>query len=115
MVSHPAGVRPATWTMGILTTGEWTAQWIGRDDGPAWNTGSTFFNANWIWYPEGNPTVSAPVATRWFRKAFTVPAGMSVSNAVATMAGDNMFYVICQRPDCPVRGKSKLLATLWPG
>ena len=33
---------PASWTMGILTQPEWTAQWIGRDDGPAWNTGSTF-------------------------------------------------------------------------
>jgi alpha-L-rhamnosidase len=82
---------PATWSMGILTQGEWTAQWIGRDDAPAWNTGSTFFNANWIWYPEGNPTVSAPVATRWFRKAFTVPAGATIAQAVATMAGDNMF------------------------
>ncbi len=82
---------PAAWTMGILTTAEWQAQWIGRDDGPAWNTGSTFFNANWIWYPEGNPTVSAPVATRWFRKTFTVPAGMTISNAVATMVGDNLF------------------------
>jgi alpha-L-rhamnosidase len=82
---------PASWTMGILTTAEWQAQWIGRDNGPAWNTGSTFFSANWIWYPEGNPAVSAPVATRWFRKTFTVPAGLSVSNAVATMVGDNMF------------------------
>ena len=82
---------PASWTMGILTTAEWTAQYIGRDDGPAWNTGSTFFNANWIWFPEGNPTVSAPVGTRWFRKVFTVPAGVSVSQAVATMVGDNMF------------------------
>jgi alpha-L-rhamnosidase len=82
---------PASWTMGILTTGEWTAQWIGRDDGPAWNTGSTFFNANWIWFPEGNPTASAPVATRWFRKVFTVPNGVDVTQAVATMAGDNMF------------------------
>jgi len=82
---------PASWTMGILTTAEWKAQWIGRDDGPAWNTGSTLFIANWIWFPEGNPTVSAPVATRWFRKTFTVPAGATVSNAVATMVGDNMF------------------------
>jgi len=81
----------ASWTMGILTTAEWTAQWIGRDDAPAWNTGSTFFNANWIWFPEGNPTVSAPVATRWFRKTLVVPAGVNVSNAVATMVGDNMF------------------------
>jgi alpha-L-rhamnosidase len=82
---------PASWTMGILTQGEWTAQWIGRDDAPAWNTGSTLFNANWIWYPEGDPTVSAPVATRWFRKVFTVPAGVNISQAVATMVGDNMF------------------------
>jgi alpha-L-rhamnosidase len=89
---QPSGwSSPASWTMGILTTAEWKAQWIGRDDGPAWNTGSTFFNANWIWFPEGNPTVSAPVATRWFRKTFTVPAGVSVSNVVVTMVGDNMF------------------------
>jgi alpha-L-rhamnosidase len=82
---------PVSWTMGLLTTGEWTAQWIGRDDGPAWNTGSTFFNASWIWFPEGDPAVSAPVATRWFRKVFTIPAGVSVAQAVATMTGDNMF------------------------
>jgi alpha-L-rhamnosidase len=82
---------PASWTMGLLTTGEWTARWIGRDDGPAWNASSTFLDARWIWYPEGNPTVSAPVATRWFRKTFTVPSGQTVAQAVATMAGDNMF------------------------
>jgi len=89
---QPSGwSAPATWTMGLLTQAEWTAQWIGRDDAPAWNTGSSFFKANWIWYPEGNPTVSAPVATRWFRKTFTVPAGVNIAQAVATMAGDNMF------------------------
>ena len=82
---------PASWTMGILTQGEWTAQWIGRDDGPAWNTGSTFLQANWIWFPEGSPASAAPVGTRWFRKVFTVPTGVSVSQAVATMTGDNMF------------------------
>ncbi|HEY1789465.1 MAG TPA: family 78 glycoside hydrolase catalytic domain, partial [Verrucomicrobiae bacterium] len=82
---------PATWTMGILSQSEWTAQWIGRDDGPAWNTGSTFFKANWIWYPEGNPTASAPVATRYFRKILIVPSGTTITQAVATMAGDNEF------------------------
>jgi alpha-L-rhamnosidase len=82
---------PATWTMGIINQSEWTAQWIGRDDAPAWNTGSSFFNANWIWFPEGYPTTSAPVATRWFRKTFTVPDGVSIAEAVATMTGDNMF------------------------
>lgn len=81
----------AMWSMGILSQSEWTAQWIGRDDAPPWNTASTFLQANWIWFPEGNPTVSAPVATRWFRKTFTVPAGDTITQAVATMAGDNMF------------------------
>lgn len=81
----------ASWTMGILTQQEWTAQWIGRDDAPAWNTGSSLLSANWIWFPEGNPTVSAPVGTRWFRKVFYIPANTSIAQAVATMAGDNMF------------------------
>jgi alpha-L-rhamnosidase len=81
----------ASWSMGLMAQSDWTAQWVGRDDGPAWNTGSTFLQANWIWFPEGNPASSAPVATRWFRKTFTVPAGISVTQAVATMTADNMF------------------------
>jgi alpha-L-rhamnosidase len=79
------------WSMGILSQGEWTAQWIGRDDAPAWNTGSTFMQANWIWFPEGNPASSAPVATRRFRKTFVVPQGVSVTQAIATMTADNSF------------------------
>lgn len=89
---QPSGWSPpASWSMGLLTTGEWTAQWIGRDDGPAWNTGSTFFSADWIWFPEGQPATSAPPGTRWFRKSFTVPPGPGVTQAIATMAADNMF------------------------
>jgi alpha-L-rhamnosidase len=83
----------ASWSMGILTQGEWTAQWIGRDDAPAWNTGSTFLQANWIWFPEGNPASAAPVATRWFRKVFIVPAGVTVTQAIATMTVDNSFLL----------------------
>jgi len=97
---------PAYWSMGILTQAEWTAQWIGRDDGPAWNTGSTFLQANWIWFPEGNPTVSAPVATRWFRKVFTVPAGVSVTQAIATMTADNSFTLY-------VNGQVALVGHTW--
>ena len=81
---------PASWSMGLINQSDWTAQWIGRDDAPAWNAGSTFLKANWIWFPEGNPAASAPVATRWFRKVFTVSAGLTVAQAVATMAADNM-------------------------
>ena len=89
---QPSGwSAPAAWSMGILTQGEWTAQWIGRDDGPAWSTGSSFFNADWIWFPEGNPANGAPAATRWFRKTFTAATGANITQAVATMAADNMF------------------------
>ncbi|PWU09930.1 MAG: rhamnosidase [Verrucomicrobia bacterium] len=82
---------PASWSMGLLNQSDWTAQWIGRDDAPAWQTGSTFTQASWIWFPEGNPASSAPVATRWFRKVITVPAGVSINQAIATMTADNSF------------------------
>jgi alpha-L-rhamnosidase len=96
---------PAFWSMGMLTTGGWTAQWIGRDDAPAYGA-TTFTQANWIWYPEGNPSVSAPVATRWFRKVFTVPAGVSVTQATATMTADNSFTLY-------VNGQAVLSGTSW--
>jgi alpha-L-rhamnosidase len=97
---------PAFWSVGILTQAEWTAQWIGRDDGPAWNTGSTFLQANWIWFPEGNPAATAPVATRWFRKVFTLPAGVSVTQAIATMTADNAFTLY-------VNGQIALVGQTW--
>jgi alpha-L-rhamnosidase len=82
---------PASWTMGLLNQNEWVAQWIGRDDAPAWETGSSLFSANWIWFAEGDPASSAPVGTRWFRKSFSIAGGASIARAVATMAADNMF------------------------
>jgi alpha-L-rhamnosidase len=98
---------PVFWSIGMLTTGEWTAQWIGRDDAPACSPGgSTFPQANWIWFPDGNPAVNAPVATRWFRKVFTVPVGVSVSQATATMTADNSFILY-------VNGQAVLSGTSW--
>jgi len=96
----------AMWSMGILSQGEWTAQWIGRDDAPSWDTGSTFTQANWIWYPEGNPASSAPAAMRWFRKVFTVPAGVNVTQAIMTMTVDNSFTLY-------VNGQAALLSDNW--
>lgn len=97
---------PASWSMGILNQGEWTSQWIGRDDGSAWDTGSTFPQASWIWFPEGNPASSAPVGTRWFRKVFTVPAGVSVTQAIATMTVDNSFTLY-------INGQAALSSDNW--
>jgi alpha-L-rhamnosidase len=55
---------PARFDTGVAS---WTADFIGAP-GTAGLDG-----ASWIWYPEGDPTVDAPVATRYFRRAFDVP------------------------------------------
>ncbi|MEW2516557.1 family 78 glycoside hydrolase catalytic domain [Actinacidiphila alni] len=48
--------------------------------------------ARWIWYPEGDPSASAPVAYRYFRKAITVPAG-DISDAQLVVTGDDTVDV----------------------
>jgi len=37
--------------------------------------GATLSGSSWIWYPEGNPAVDAPVAARYLRLGFDLPAG----------------------------------------
>ncbi|HEV2295279.1 MAG TPA: DUF4038 domain-containing protein [Tepidisphaeraceae bacterium] len=44
---------------------------------------------DWIWFPEGEPAVDAPIAKRRFRKTFEVPAGAVVERAVVHLAVDN--------------------------
>ncbi|RCG32873.1 rhamnosidase [Sphaerisporangium album] len=48
--------------------------------------------ASWIWYPEGNPSQSAPVGTRYLRRTFTVPSG-AVSDAHLVVTGDDTIDV----------------------
>lgn len=45
----------------------------------------------WVWYPEGNPLVEAPSATRYFRKSFTVEK--DVKTAMLEITADNRFVV----------------------
>jgi alpha-L-rhamnosidase len=49
-------------------------------------------NAHWIWYPEGDPTVEAPVATRYLRRTFTAPAG-PYTDAQLVVTGDDTVDV----------------------
>ncbi|MFG1605983.1 family 78 glycoside hydrolase catalytic domain [Actinoplanes sp. NPDC049265] len=49
-------------------------------------------NAHWIWYPEGDPTVDAPVATRYLRRTFTAPAG-PYTDAQLVVTGDDTVDV----------------------
>jgi hypothetical protein len=48
-------------------------------------------DAKWIWYREGNPAVSAPVGTRYFRRSFTLADKAQVESAHVFMTADNSF------------------------
>ncbi len=45
--------------------------------------------SEWIWYPEGSPDTSAPQASRWFRKTFELPLGVSVKRATLVSTCDD--------------------------
>jgi hypothetical protein len=46
---------------------------------------------DWIWYPGGDPRRDAPVAARFFRRAFRMPQDVGVRRAVLRIAADDRF------------------------
>ena len=47
--------------------------------------------ASWIWFPEGNPAQDAPVAQRFFRRTFELPADQRVERARLRITADDSF------------------------
>lgn len=43
----------------------------------------------WIWFPEGEPQADAPLAKRYFRKAFELPADAAIKRATLWLAVDD--------------------------
>jgi alpha-L-rhamnosidase len=80
----------AYWSIGLLSPTNWQARWIGLD---GVEPQSTLTNTSWIWFPEGHPEESAPIATRYFRRSFVLPAGRVVKSAHWLVTGDNEFTV----------------------
>jgi len=82
--------KPACWTMGLLKPSDWHAHWIGLDE-PAANqpAAKVLGNAQWIWFPEGQPEKAAPVGTRYFRRTITIPPGSVVKRAILSFTADN--------------------------
>ena len=81
---------PARWNMGLLKLSDWHGKWIGWDQGEKTND---FGGAQWIWFPEGNPAESAPVATRYFRRVFELPANEEVHAGVIEITADDKFHL----------------------
>lgn len=79
---------PARWSMGLLHPSDWTGKWIGKD---GTDNGGELKDTSWIWFPEGHPEKDAPIATRYFRRTFDLPADRKVKQAELLLAGDNEF------------------------
>ncbi len=86
--------RPAFWTMGLLKPGEWKANWIGFDSSRNRSSDAQKLDlspAQWIWYPGEQAAGAAPVATRYFRKEFTIPEERELVSAICAVSADNSF------------------------
>jgi alpha-L-rhamnosidase len=88
--------RPARWTMGLLKPLDWHAKWVGLEEaGPDQGARNVLGEAQWIWFPEGEPEKAAAVGTRYFRRAMTMPADRAVKRATLFFTCDNggEFYI----------------------
>ena len=86
--------KPAYWTMGLLSTEDWKATWIGFDASRQRAEGAQKLDpsgARWLWYPEANAATSAATGTRYFRKEFEVPQGRELVRATCAVTVDNSF------------------------
>src|SRR6266568_1405495 len=79
---------PASFETAFLAPSDFHGAWIGAHDTPA---APSLNGANWIWYPEGDPANSAPAGTRYFRRAFDLPAGDQISKASFALTADDGF------------------------
>ncbi|HYG33944.1 MAG TPA: family 78 glycoside hydrolase catalytic domain [Clostridia bacterium] len=83
--------EPAHWSMGLLTGAEWQANWIGWEEV---EPKTILAGTSWIWFPEGHAEQVAPLATRWFRRAFDLPPGRKIKSARWQVSGDDQFTAL---------------------
>jgi alpha-L-rhamnosidase len=85
--NHVSAWSPvATWTMGLLHSNDWKATWLSAPGHRLSLTGSS-----WIWFPEGDPSLAAPVATRYFRASIVVRPDSVLTNATLLLSADNSY------------------------
>ena len=87
---------PAQWSMGLLSTNDWTAQWIGYDAAynlsPQQAASNALFNTanlSWISCPQAQPGLEQTL----LRKQIVLPAGQTVTNAIFALYADNYCSV----------------------
>ncbi|MEO6434542.1 MAG: family 78 glycoside hydrolase catalytic domain, partial [Tepidisphaeraceae bacterium] len=92
--------EPARWSMGLLRSQNWKAEWIGYDepDADADTTQKadpvTFDGLKWIWTDEGDASKKVPQGTRYFARIVSLPDGKTVRKATLLMAADDSHNVL---------------------
>ena len=86
--------EPVAFEMGLLNLSDWQAKWIGGNRQGAKAATAPLQTAMWIWQPEENAKKSAPVAHRWFRNEFTLPAGAQIQASLLAGANDSAEFFI---------------------
>jgi alpha-L-rhamnosidase len=82
--------KPARWTMGLLKSSDWHAKWIGLDEPAGSRTAKNVLgDAQWVWYPEGQPEKEAPIGERCFRRVVTILADRAVKRATLFFTADD--------------------------
>ena len=89
--------KPATWLMGLLQPSDWSAGWIGLDEGPA---PSILSRAKWIWYPDGQPVLAKPAGSCFFRRVIPVSENTHLFSATYLTAVDNRMTVFVNGRQC---------------
>ena len=87
--------------------------------------GLNLFGCSWVWFPEGNPSASAPAGTRWFRKEIIIPESAKVKQAAFLISADNCYELFVngksagksagQAEDWRTPGKLDISGLLKPG
>jgi len=96
--SVSAWSAPAYWSMGLLSTTNWLAQWIGYDEAydltPAQTANKALFNTSGLsWVSDSEQTSQGGVYESALRKQVTLPAGQMITNAVMALYADNSCNV----------------------
>ncbi|MGW0572472.1 family 78 glycoside hydrolase catalytic domain [Streptomyces tauricus] len=84
---RPSAWSAPRWWETTLSKDSWQGFWIGAAAAPE---PPTFEGASWIWSPGATPN-DAPNGPRWFRGAFSAPAGAEIRRATLLATADDDF------------------------
>ena len=100
---------PASWSMGLLESDDWAAQWISHtphtprslaegDPGHLLN----FDGCSWVWAPDAEPPDTLPKGNRFFRKRIVLPGDAVIDWAYLLLAADDRYWLYVNGKRCSI-------------